>query len=225
MDRNEHESERRGIPLQRVLTDTSDRSKAIGLLVAVVVVGGFALIVAIAVGAAEAWPVLVPCVIALAILIPFAMRSARVWLGWENPQIYLPSSEPLHLGDHVVVRFRRRARGRAQAAGSKVTARIEVEEQATYQQGTDTHTAKDVVYRADVPVELHDVVDQAIEVDLAIDIPLAEAPPSMSLRNNDVVWRLVVDIEAPDAPDDESTFPLIVAPEIAQRLIDGGVGR
>lgn len=221
MDHHEHESEERGLPLQHVMTDTSDRRLA---LLALALAAVLLIILGVVASTAEDPPMLLFVIlgaVAVAAIIA-AWMKIRVWAGWSNPQLHLPSSEPLLLGDQVIVRFRRTARGRSDPTGLEVRGRIKVEERATYQQGTDTRTATATVYDEPVEVALHDVVDRVVEADLRLDVPLFAAPPSMDLGDNEVVWELVVEMDAPNAPDDSSTFALEVAPEVAFRLRGGG---
>jgi hypothetical protein len=224
MDQHEHESEERGLPLEHVVSDTSDRSVALIVLGAAAAL--IALLVAIAVGVSDAPLVLliiwgVAAVAALSV----AWFKARVWAGWSNPQLFLPSSDPLHLGDHVVVRFRRTARGRSGINGLAITALVRVEERVSYQQGKNRQTVTEVVYEAPLEILMNDSVNRTIEADIGIDIPLYEAPPSMDLDNNDVHWELIVNMTAPNAPDDLSSFTLDVDPQVASRLQSGGSGR
>lgn len=224
MDHHEQESEERGLPLQHVVTDTSDRRVALGFLSLAAVVAGLALFLILAIDDAPMLLVIILAAVALGALVG-AWLKIRVWAGWSNPQLFLPSSEPLHLGDTVVVRFKRVARGRSDTTGLDLSARLRVEERATYQRGTDTHTATDVIFERDVQVVLGDVVDRTVEADLLLDIPVYDAPPSFDTGNNEVHWELVVDMAAPNAPDDESTFTIDVDPEISGRLHSGSAGR
>jgi hypothetical protein len=224
MDRDEHESEERGLPLQFVMDDTSDRRTAL-------VYGGAALtlvaiLVIYVIAADDPSGLLVAGLGTVAVVALFAAWwKVRVWAGWGNPQLHLPSSEPLHLGDHVVVRFRRTARGRSGTEGVEVSAVLRVEERAHHQHGSEKRTATEVVLEQRVPVVLNDLVDRTVEADLALDIPLHGAPPTMDLGNNEVHWELVVDMSAPNAPDDVSTFTIDVDPHVANRLQAGGSGR
>ncbi len=224
MDHHEHESEERGLPLQFVMADTSDRRTALTFVgVALVVVA--ALVVHLAVADEPSPSVVTVLAVAAAGALVLAWWKVRVWAGWGNPQLHLPSSEPLHLGDHVVARFRRTARGRSGTDRVGITATIRVEERARWHDAKHTRTATEVVYEADVPVVLNDVRSRTVEADLALDIPLHGAPPTVELDNNDVHWELLVEITAPDAPDDLSTFTIEVDPQVALRLQAGGVGR
>lgn len=224
MDEHEHESEERGLPLEHVMADTSDRRVALAALGAALVV--IVALVVLAVGISDA-PLVLLVVLGLvaAAALLLAWYKVRVWAGWSNPQLFLPSSDPLHLGDHVVVRFRRTARGRSETTGLAVTAMLQVEERASYQQGNSSETAKEIVYEGLLEVTMHDSENRTIEVDIGVDIPLYGAPPTMDLNNNEVHWELIVNMTAPNAPDDLSSFTIDVDPQVASRLQSGGSGR
>ena len=227
MDHWEQESEDRGLPLQRVLTDTGDRAAAlIGLGVGVVILAVLGAVAVIVGGDAGWW--LYSALGAIAAVVGYlTYRRLRVWAGWGNPELFLPSSEDLALGDRVIARFRRVARRGTDPSGLAVTGRIVVEEvtRRLDRDGERSHDHVEVVHDAPVDVVLTTVVGRTVEADLGLEIPLADVPPSLDLPANVVRWRLIVRIEAPNAPDDDSTFPLVVAPAVAQRLQSGGVGR
>lgn len=227
MDDREHESEERGLALQRVLTDTGDRTTAlIGAGVGAALLLTLVIVAITAGGDAASWVYVLLAVAALVVLY-LTYRRMRVWAGWGNPELFLPSSDDLRLGDHVVVRFRRTARHGADPAGLTATATLVAEEVTRQADPGTRNPVEHVTVVHDEPLEIMstDVVNQRVEVDIALDVPLSAAPPTMDLTSNSVRWRLVVRIEAPNAPDDDSTFPLIVAPEVAARLQSGGTGR
>ena len=220
MDQHEQQSEERGLPVQHVVTDTSDRTVAvIWAGVSVVIFAALAL-VAFLVDDPPAWLLVVLAVVGLFTLAA-AWFKIRVWAGWSNPQLFMPSSAPLHLGDHVVVRVRRAARGRTDLAGLTVTAEVVVLERIRHSGSLEP--VEQVVLRAPAPVTLVDGHDRVVEADIEIDVPLAAAPPSLDLPHNEVVWELVVDMRAPNAPDDLSTFAFDVAPRVAARVQSGEV--
>lgn len=227
MDRREHESEELGLPLHRVLTDRADRTVALSGLA--VVVALLAAVVAIAVtagGDASAWLYVALALVAVAILV-FTYRRVLVWAGWGNPQLFLPSSDDLHLGDDVIVRFRRVARRGTDPGGLSITARLIAEEATRHGDSSGGDGVEHVTRVLDEPMDvvLTNVVRQTVEADIRVAVPLSEAPPTLVLPRNAIRWRLVVGIEAPNAPDDDSTFPLVVAPVVAVRLQSGGTGR
>ena len=105
-----------------------------------------------------------------------------------------------------------------------MTAALRFEARATYKRGTHSHTVTEQIYEAPVGVSLS-VSGRTVEADLEVDIPLFEAPPTMHLTHNEVHWELFVRMEAPNAPDDDTTFPLVVGPIVADRMPGGGSER
>ncbi len=230
MDQREHISEEHGLPLQHALTDSADTRRAYAAAgVGVVAIVALALFTVFLAGEAPVWVFVALALVAAAVGV-LAYRNMRVWVGWGNPQLFLPSSDPLSLGDRVVVRFRRVARRGVDLDGLSVTARFEVDE-VTSTQTAGIHSSTGAqhqvvrVYEADAPVVLFNVVGQTVEADLQLEIPMSEVPPSLELLANEVRWRLLVRVAAPNVPDDDSTFPLVVAPVVADRLQSGGTGR
>lgn len=219
MDQHELESEERGLPIQHVQTDTSDRTTALVWAGASVAVFAALALVAVVVDDPPVWLLVVLGALGLVALV-VAWARVRVWAGWANPQLFMPSSAALHLGDRVVARVRRAARGRADLSGLSVTAEIVVVERIRHEGSWDT--TEQIVHRSPAEVTLVDGNDRVVEVDIVIDIPLADAPPSLDLPHNEVVWELLVDMRAPHAPDDLSTFAIDVAPAVADRLQTGG---
>lgn len=220
MDPHEEASEKQGLPLDQVAA----RARQNAPLVAASMVA-IAASVLVIVALVSSWPiwlviVLAGLVVAAAVAVGGTLRSAA---AWDNPQLFLPSNDDLHLGDHVVVRFRREAGGLMDTSGAAVSAEVFVDERARSADGSGEQRHR--VYRNEVPAVLHGAADNTIEADLAIDIPLYDAPPTMDLGHHEIVWSLEVTIDAPHAPNDTSTFPLLVAPTVARRLVDGGVGR
>lgn len=219
MDAHEEASEQHGVPVHEVAAGPS-RATLVSIGVAgVVVLSG---VVALLVASDANW--IFPVIVG-AITIGFVaavVRALRPEMAWDNPQLHLPSNNDLALGDSVIVRFRRRAR-LAATSTAQVTARLVVAERSDGP--GDTHDQRAEVYRSGVPVVRHHVVDDTLEVDLRLDIPLSDAPPSMTVPGFEVVWRLHVDIQDDDpttAPH-SAEFPIVVAPAVARRLIDGGV--
>jgi hypothetical protein len=222
MDEHTQVSEERGLPLDHALVDKGDQEVA-HRAIAVVVVG--LLVVA---GIAIAHAVLGAPWWAYALLvIPIALvlwlgRGMATWAAWAIPQLNLPSSDDLRLGAHIVVRFRRAARRRIDISDLTLSAWLTAEE--TIEDVSGQVSAVEV-YRCEAEVVLLNLVGQIVEADLGLSIPLADAPASFSLGPYGVSWYLKVDIVVPNAPDDESVFPLTVAPLVAQRLQSGGSGR
>ena len=222
MDQTEHESEVRGLPLDVVVDDTSDRTAGViaasAGLVLLIIVG----VIAFVAGSDAPWWLYVALGAVAAAIFAVTYRLTRTWAGWGNPALYLPSSEPLHLGDHVTVRFRRVARAGTNLADLSISAKIVAEETV----GADGRNSQQAtVYEAPGEVVLFSVINQTVEADIALEVPLSAAPPTTSMGFYEVRWWLIVGIEAPNAPDDDSEFVLVVDPVVAVRLQSGGSGR
>lgn len=216
MDSVEEAAEAQGIPVteiggavdRRWLVVTAVPALAAWILVVVALVAGWSAVV------------LVVAVFAALAMTGTCLGLLRSLSAWDNPQLFLPSNEPLRLGDQVVVRFRRRARSGVDLAGAVVAARLLVEERCLDPERRAEQRHR--IHTQEVPVVMDDTVGNVIEADLSLAIPLYEAPPSLDLRLHDIVWWLEVDIEAPGAPDDTSSFPMVVAPAVSRRLVEGG---
>lgn len=87
------------------------------------------------------------------------------------------------------------------------------EEQATYQQGTDTRTAMEIVHRATVYSERKFEIPPggAFEAHFTVPIPVA-AMHSFTAPHNAVSWMLVVRGRMARWPEFERRFPLYVYP-------------
>ena len=218
MEDYEHESERRGLPLQTVLGDESDRRRAIVSIVVTAGIGIVLLALALIVGTDGPWWFFALLGGVALVTVVIAAWNVRVWVVWGNPQLFLPSSQDLLLGDRVTVRFRRRARGSVTPDDVQITARLRCYEEALgTADGTDETEVE--VFDAPVVVSRVDVVGGVVEADLVVEIPVFAAPPSMELTRHRVGWRLIVRIEAPGVPDDDSSFAVIVAPRLADRAL------
>ena len=218
MEDYEHESERRGLPLQTVLGDEGDRRRAIVSIVVTAFVGVVLLALALIVGTDGPWWFFALLGGIALITVVIAAWNVRVWVVWGNPQLFLPSSQDLLLGDRVTVRFRRRARGPVKPHEVQITARLRCYEEALgTADGTDETEAE--VFDGPVEVTRVAIVGSVVEADLRVEVPVFAAPPSMELTRHRVGWRLIVRIEAPGAPDDDSTFALVVAPAVADRAV------
>lgn len=218
MEDYEQESERRGLPLQTVLGDEGDRRRAIVSIVVTAIVAVVLLALALVVGTDGPWWFFALLGGVALATVAIAAWNVRVWVVWGNPQLFLPSSQDLLLGDRVTARFRRTARGSVKPDEVQITARLRCYEEAL---GTADGTDETEVEVFDAPVEVSrvDVVGPVVEADLVVEVPVFAAPPSMELTRHRVSWRLVVTIQAPGVPDDDSTFAVIVAPRLADRVL------
>jgi len=218
MEDYEHESERRGLPIQHILGDPGDRRRALASVAATACAAVVLLTVAVVVGADGPWWFFTGLGLVALTVVAIAGWNIRIWVVWGNPELFLPSSNDLRLGDRVTVRFRRRARGRVHPSEVQITARLLCLEEAL---GAAHAAPAPVAHVWDAPVEVVrvEVAGSVVEADLVVEVPVHQAPPSMELTRHRVAWRLVVTIVAPGVPDDDSTFPLTVAPVLADRAL------
>ncbi len=90
---------------------------------------------------------------------------------------------------------------------------LELEEQATFRQGTDTRSEQLVVWRV-VPARFQDVrpdADSRFETRVTVDVP-ADAMHSFTSPHNAVRWKLVVRGVPERWPAFVRTFPVVVLP-------------
>ncbi len=194
-----------------VLTDKSDRNLALVFGIVGGIVAVVAVIVAISSGNATAGLVVGAVAVVVLAVGGWFVRKTFVW---HNPELFLPSSDALRLGSESIARFRRRARRAGSAHDATVRAVLTCVESATYQVGSTSNTVTATVVEAEQAVTPYPH-DDVLEVDITIAIGLFDGPPTMDLGNNKVRWKLEVEIDAPNAPDDKSSFPIQVAPEVA----------
>lgn len=197
-------------PGTSVLTDTSDRNLAVVLVVIGVIVGVVAVIVAIRSDNSTAG--LIVGAIAV-VLLAVGVWVVRKTAAWHNPELFLPTSDGLRLGSESIARFRRRARRAGSAHDATVRAVLTCVESATYQVGSTSSTVTATVVEAEQAITAYPD-DDVLEVDITIAVGLFDGPPTMDLGNNEVRWTLEVEIDAPNAPDDKSSFPIEVVPEV-----------
>lgn len=154
------------------------------------------------------------------VAVGFGVRS--LWLSrvLGRMTLELPQEQPISLGAIQVVRFRRTG-GAARAANAPTaTAELSCHERATYRQGTDTHTVRHELFRGPLTV-FPEPVPGSVGGRVEISVPLLY-PPTMSLPHNRIVWELKLTVRVAGMPDDVSTFPLPIAPVIAQRALHPG---
>ena len=192
------------------VTDTSDRTKLVVAGGAFVVAALVALIVLLAAG--PGLPAAIAGAVALVLLV-IAVIVGRTGAVWHNPELFLPSSEPLALGATSIARFRRRSRMPGSALDAQLRARLRCEEWVKVREGGDTRTLSEEIVDQELEVTVYPD-DDVMEADIALAVPMFDAPPTMDLGNSGVSWTVAVEVVAPHAPDDDAEFPVVVAPEV-----------
>lgn len=146
----------------------------------------------------------------------------NVWLSHVlgTPTLTVPPAEPLLLGGVLVARFERRGgTGRVRQA-PQLSAELVCAERVTYRQGTDTHTVTREICRSQLPMTA-DPAPGTVAGQIVVEVP-TDAPPSLSLRNNRIIWTVLVHVRADGLPDDTGTFVVPVRPALAARVFEGG---
>ncbi len=124
-----------------------------------------------------------------------------------------PSVWPLRLGESFTLEYQRATK--TGAAVTSMTARIYLQESATYRQGTDTYTDTEVVYDCDLgSVGATQGGDGVYRGKWSVDIP-GNSMASFEASDNQVNWMVEVKIFAHRDEIDDSSFKLVVLPEIA----------
>ncbi|NJO81289.1 MAG: hypothetical protein HC828_00085 [Blastochloris sp.] len=145
------------------------------------------------------------------VLLFFFLRQLAIALRF-GPGKLLISTWPLCLGSDAEVRFVRNIRGGATI--ERLEARLVCTEVATYQVGTDTRTVREIVWEETLPAAMLMPGLSMLDATWHVHIP-PDAPPSLSVRRNQIVWSVEVKAYVVNFPDTTSSFTLVVRPEVA----------
>lgn len=200
----------------RLPVDVSPGWKLLGILVMAVIwngivgVIGFNVIGKVLDGNKQWTPVLmlIPfALIGIGILVMF-VRQLLIVSGIGTTRVEI-SNHPLVPGREYEV-FLSQA-GRIRINSLKVL--LVCEEEATYQQGTDTRTATETVYREMVLEQTEFEIERGREFEDRCTVRLPDAAMhSFKSDHNEIRWSLVVQGEVARWPDYERRFPLVVHP-------------
>lgn len=140
------------------------------------------------------------------VIVVMALRDPEP-TSWENPELFLPTSDPLPLGAEVIARYRLRPRRSGQEANP--SAQLRCEEVFRRRVG-DTERHEILA----ISLDLDDYsTDDLLELDLHLRIPVFEAPPTIDAGDASVEWAVEVAIETDDGVESTSV-PLQVAPVV-----------
>lgn len=148
-------------------------------------------------------------VIAVAGAVGIFMFHRKVADKWGAATISLPAGG-IEMGGTVTVTLR--ITGEAASQSPTCTATIECQERATYSQGTDTETATNTLLKNPCPTATR-LIDRGLDFVIDVAIPL-EGPPSFDLGNNEVVWKLAVDVSTDSPPSLHRSYELDVSPRM-----------
>jgi hypothetical protein len=150
----------------------------------------------------------------------FGVRS--IWFSHllGVPTLIIPAGEALCLGGVVVAQFVRSG-GTARAQyPPRLSAELICEESVSYQQGTDTSTATREIRRHQLEVAADDVPGK-VSGRVMIKVPV-DAPPSLELSHNRIMWSVTVGVRVVNLPDDSGRFKVKVLPVVAGRVVGEG---
>lgn len=140
----------------------------------------------------------------------FCYRRWRVLQALHPGELFI-QQWPLRRNEPVRIRYLRLVK--TIASVRSIRARLQCVESATYQQGTDTHTVTETRFETILESVQQRTDPDRIEIDWALQIP-ADQPPSLDVYRNSVQWAVVVEITFQEIPEDDSSFPLLVGPEV-----------
>ncbi|MEM8535215.1 MAG: hypothetical protein AAGF95_30535 [Chloroflexota bacterium] len=144
------------------------------------------------------------------VLLFFFVRQLAISLRF-GPGKLIISTWPLCIGSEAEVRFVRNIRGSATI--ERLEARLVCTEVATYQVGTDTRTVRETVWEETLPAAMMMPGSSMMDATWHVHIP-KDAPPSLSVRRNQIVWSVEVKAYVANFPDTTSSFTLVVRPEV-----------
>jgi hypothetical protein len=198
-----------------LLVDHGDTRRAVALLAFFAVVWNgmsWSFLVVVLAARAPWWVVAFLLLFgAVGVLLLLALaRTVRVALHFAPGELVL-TRWPLRLGEEVEVAFRRRTRRAVRV--ERIDARLVCTESATYRSGTDTITVTEQVREEPLPSVAAVPGATPIEGVWRIRIP-AHGPPTFAAHNNRVEWSLKLRLVARDGPSDDSSFRLLVRPEV-----------
>lgn len=149
------------------------------------------------------------CLVGL-VLLAILVRQGVIASQFKPGELTV-SAWPLRLGDDLNVVFRRGVRGNIEVR--QVQAKLVCTEVVRYRVGTDTHTAREVVWEEQLPTPALTPGANGVECYWRIHLP-DDGPPSFETNNNTVVWSVDVRLHNQLFPDAQSSFSLLVLPEV-----------
>lgn len=151
--------------------------------------------------------------VVLAVALGLVLWAVALLLRWQALEVRFPQWPLLLNGVHTV-ELERHSRRRVADARGHLTATVTCTEEAEYQQGTDTRTAREVVHEV-AHAGTWEIRNGVFLGGVQIEIPDSRGAPSMSLGHNKILWKVEVDVEGVDRFADPGPIALVVAPEFA----------
>jgi hypothetical protein len=120
---------------------------------------------------------------------------------------------PLRMGEELKIKYRRQLRRGQILSPGEISATLIAYDWIKYNVGTDTRTETATIWEQSFPTREVPSGLSKVEYDFPIKIPL-EGPPSFEATSSKVIWELRVTLKLPGIPKDDSSFRLIVVPEV-----------
>jgi hypothetical protein len=190
-----------------VLQDRTRPSSGSSLWVIGVVIGMFG---GIALTQRESVGIGVVLLAIAAIIVLVGELMRRRTRQWGVPTLVVP---PLRLGGVAMARYEWRGSTSQIWETYDVMAVMEGEERVFYQEGSTGRSSRHTIYHGALATTPGEIQHQ-VSAEIRIEVPL-DAPPSISLRNNWITWRVLVTVVGPNLPSDEHTFVVTVPPIVA----------
>lgn len=140
----------------------------------------------------------------------FCYKRWRVLRALHPGELFI-QQWPLRRNESVRIRYLRLIK--TSAAVRSIRARLQCVESATYQQGTDTRTVTETRFDTILESVQQRIDPDRIEIDWELQVP-EDQPPSLDVYRNSIQWSVVVEITFQEIPEDDSTFQLLVGPEV-----------
>ena len=181
------------------------------LLPPLIIAGILSLILCIFLLGTLGWSIILPI-----LGVVFAVAGYSFFRRWKvystlHPGELFVQQWPLRRNETVRVRYVRLIKSSVMV--QSISARVECMESATYQQGTDTRTVTETRYTQELESVQQKIDPERIEADWELAIP-ADQPPSLEVYRNHIRWSIVVSLTFAGIPADDSTFQLLVGPEV-----------
>lgn len=143
------------------------------------------------------------------VLIVFLIRRLLIAARFQAAELVF-HHWPLRLGESIDVSFRRQSRG---VQMTQVEAGLRCTEVASYKVGTDRSTVRELVWEQPLAAVPLAPGARAAEATWRIQIP-SDAPPSFDTMDNSIEWKLDIKLRNAGFPDADSSFILVVLPEV-----------
>ncbi len=141
----------------------------------------------------------------------WSIREMRRW----NPIEVVFGEWPLTLGSSQQLHVHRTAKTPVPDGTIALTGELTCTERVTYQVGTETRT--DTATPAVLPVSgMGPLTQGRFDGTVELTIPLDRGAPTLELNNNQITWKLKLELTNPNGADKSMSFRIPVVAELAR---------